>query len=498
MAEHESSGGAVRELLAIFGFGVDTKELKEGESKLDSFLDHVKEIGEGIAGAFAVEKIYEWAETQIRAITEIEHASAKLGISAEKIQEFQYAAGQATIASEDFLDALGKLQVNQAKGAEGAKEQSEAFAKLHVQLKEGGKLKDVDQLYGDVAESISKISEPAKQAELAVAVFGKTGRNMLPILKQGREGVEKLRAEFRELGGGYTERAIRASKSLDTQITKNALSMKSLRGVIFEQLAPATEWILSGIMSLTNWFRKFVDNTEAVTATLAVLGAAAAAFAIRFALANLPIIVMVVAIGLLIGVVDDLIVLFKGGKSVIGDVLDALFGQGASTALVKELRDTWAEIVEDFDRIMKHLPSLNAATYGLRKLLGASTTVRDGQYQDTPEDAPRTATGEKVNYKNFHFVRNKKGQQVAAEIAPEDYAPPGRVYGASTPRPAAVDAQGKAIEIHSPVTINVDGTGHNTKELAAEVGRQVSEHRQRANVTAARSLQRVNPQGKGG
>src|ERR1700753_3124525 len=99
MAEEEGSsegGGVVRELLAIFGFKVEEKGLKEGENQLEEFLEKAKGFAEGVAAVFAVDEIYEWAEAQVKAIGDIEHAASKLGVTTEQVQEYQYVANQAS------------------------------------------------------------------------------------------------------------------------------------------------------------------------------------------------------------------------------------------------------------------------------------------------------------------------------------------------------------------------------------------------------------------
>ncbi len=343
----EGKGGAIRELLAVFGFQVDTEGLREGENRLSEFFEKVKSIGEGIAAAFAVEKIVEFAETNVRAMTSIEHAASRLGISAEKVQEFQFAARSMGMEAESLLNLMGRMQISQQAAAKGSGQAGQAFSAMGVKVRDtNGHMKSADELFLDVADGISKQTDASKQAALATQIFGRQGRELLPFLKEGRKGVEELGEEFKKLGGGYTEKSIEQSKQFEKQSARLGLAWTGLKNIILNALLPPLTWIFNKISSGVGWLRQITDGTHVFEIALGALAAVAIAFAAPMIAAAAPVLLLVAAMAGLVLLIDDIIGLFEGKDSLIGDGIDKLFGEGAHLDVVKSLKSYWGDIAE--------------------------------------------------------------------------------------------------------------------------------------------------------
>lgn len=355
MAE-EASGGALRELLAVFGFGVDTKELEKGKDKLGEFLETLKGVAEKVLAAFAVEQIYEFAEGQARAMNAIERTGAQLGITTDRVQEFQFAAKSLGLEADALLNSMGRLQVSQQAAAQGSGVQSKAFHQLGVNVKDAsGHFKGADALMLDVADGISKMQDPSQQAAAAVTLFGRSGRELLPFLKQGKDGVEDYFKTFKELGGGYDEGALKAGKEFDKQSAKTNLTLTALKNTIAKALLPIVTAISKGVQVVSKWFNSLVKNSNLLQAALIGLTAVAGAFAVSMAIAFAPILLAAAGVAFLIAVIDDLYTFLTGGDSEIGYLIDKIFGEGAQVSAVKAIKDAWEGVKETFKSLVPHV-----------------------------------------------------------------------------------------------------------------------------------------------
>lgn len=351
----EGGGGVLRQLLAVFGFSVDVKELKKGENELEGFFDSIKKLAAGIAGVFVAHEIVEFAESGVHAMSEIEHASQRLGISTDRVQEFQFAAKELGLDADALTRSMGRLQVSQQAAAKGSQQSASAFSAMGVDVHAaGGKFKSADELMLDVADGIAKQTDASKQAAMATQLFGRSGRELLPFLKEGRKGVEELAEDFKALGGGYTEAAIEKSKAFEKQSARLGLAFTGLKSTILGALLPVITRIVSGITAAVGWLRKLSENSNAVRASMLTLGAVASVFAIQMAVAFAPLLLMAAAIGAVVLAVDEIITTFQGGDSLIRDGIDAVFGKGATTDTVKAIRDYWGDI-HQFLRDIKDL-----------------------------------------------------------------------------------------------------------------------------------------------
>jgi hypothetical protein len=356
MAEHESGGegGVLRELLAVFGFGVEEKELEKGKNKLDEFLDKVKEVGEALLAAFAVDEIYEFAEAQAQAMSAIEHTASQLGITTERVQELRFAAKAAGEDADALLRGMSRLQVTQQAAAQGSEEAAKGFRAVGLSASE---LKGIgaDEMILRVADGLEKIKDPSKRAAAATALFGRQGRELIPVLGEGREGLEGYIKLYHDLGGGYDEAAFKAGKAFETQSARTNLVLTALKNTIAKALLPVVTAFSHGVERVVKWFNDMAKSSHIVEAALVALGAAGAAFAIEMAIAEAPLLAMTALIAGLVLAIDDLYTFLTGGESEIGDVIDKIFGKDAQVDALNQIRDGWRSITETFRELWPYV-----------------------------------------------------------------------------------------------------------------------------------------------
>ena len=63
-----------------------------------------------------------------------------------------------------------------------------------------GQLKDSEDLFMEVARALSLETNETKKAALAQEIFGRSGQAMLPMLRDGEEGLLALMEEAKRLG----------------------------------------------------------------------------------------------------------------------------------------------------------------------------------------------------------------------------------------------------------------------------------------------------------
>lgn len=128
-------------------------------------------------------------------------------------------------------------------------------------------------------------------------------------------------------------------------MNRQRVAMDGLRATIATALLPM---LTEGARKTREWMVAFlgaVRQSEFVRAALLVLGAVAAAVAIKVLIAWAPVLLLLAKIALIVAaiilVVDDLLVLFRGGDSAIGRFFDSMVGVGASRNFVLALKEAW-------------------------------------------------------------------------------------------------------------------------------------------------------------
>jgi hypothetical protein len=182
--------------------------LAEGAGKVGVFGAALKALGPaglvaaGAIGAvgLATEKFLETTEHAIDAGAEIAKTSKELGVSSTFLQEFHYAAKQSDIdigAADEALKGLNESLGAVNAGLPRAKGAWAAFHALGFSKEDLKQYHNAGELFAVLSDRIMKMGTDAEKAALAK----KLGMaQLLPMLKEGQEGFNKMAQRARELG----------------------------------------------------------------------------------------------------------------------------------------------------------------------------------------------------------------------------------------------------------------------------------------------------------
>lgn len=170
--------------------------------KLHTSFKSLAAVGVASLGAaFSVDVLANFARNALETGSALSEMSEQLGVSVEDLQRFTFLGEQAGISAEEMQKALQKLTRTVGEATAGNKKASGAFAELGINIKNAdGSLKSTGALFAEIAGGLEKIPDPANRARIEVALFGKAGQQLAPLLNQGAGGIAKLSAEYDKLG----------------------------------------------------------------------------------------------------------------------------------------------------------------------------------------------------------------------------------------------------------------------------------------------------------
>lgn len=318
----------------------------------------------GFLGLFAAHELLHFSHELTDLGVNLELTSQKLGISKDAVQQLQYAASLKSIDKSQLGVGLRFLQVNAVKAAAGTKASAAAFAALGVKAKGAdGKIRPVDELFGDVAEGLTKITDPAKQTAIAVQLFGRSGQTLLPLLKEGKKGLEEFKEEAIALGGGLDETFVENAEKYEHATKQFEFAFLGVKNVIGNFLLPIMTKLAQGFTYLVGKFTEIRKHTKLWETAIAVglvvaLGKAvmwmralgwAATWAWIKSVAGFLLMAAVIA-GVVI-VLEDLYQTMTGGKGMIGLWLDEWKGLGSTSEFLKTMAaglETIKQTLTDF------------------------------------------------------------------------------------------------------------------------------------------------------
>ncbi len=149
--------------------------------------------------------------------------SNKTGLSTETLQRMQFVGKQSGTEMSVFADAAFKMGVNISEGTKKARDGAESLGLSWTALR--GASPDVQ--FDMVVQALEKMEDPQKRNAAAVALFGKTAKDILPAIVDGYTQVAKAAT----IAGDAQVRAIdRESDAWDAWKTAQVTSLTQLLG----------------------------------------------------------------------------------------------------------------------------------------------------------------------------------------------------------------------------------------------------------------------------
>lgn len=463
---------ALREVFARFTTQFNGTALRRGNAqvqgltgRLSGAIGSIRAMGAAFAGLAIVQIIRSWISAaqdfvdSMRSVgDELDKTSRVIGISSAELQEWRHAANLSGVEASSFSQGLVRLQNNMRNSLiTPTSSAALAFQRLGVDLRDGeGQLRNVSDVLTDMADPLANLQSDSERVAILTALMGRSGARMGPLFEQGRAGVEAMRGELEQLGGGASQEMIEQAARLTDEQARLDLSLLSLKSRIAVLLLPA---ISDTIQAFTGWVAQLSQNERFIRFLQAALITLAGIFvivAIITAPAWLPILLIVVAvtaaIAFLILVVEDLITWFEGGNSVIGQFVDALL-EMAGISMV-EVRN---EIQSVFDALTNGYNAI-AEAVGLPTISTGPANVDTSRAGPKREGASSTAaplTG------GARFLQQLR-------VAGAGTRAPGAASSITSPAFARNNPGGVRSVTNAP-TFNISGADPET--IAAEVGR---------------------------
>lgn len=252
----------VEELVSVLGLEIGANAL----ATLAKFKDAVTG---GLAGLAGIGGVAAGAFIGVVASVahlgdEIVNTSEKLGVAADVLQELRYAADQSDVSFESLTTGLKFLSKNAAEAAQGNEEAMKSFAGISLRNGEGG-LKTADQLLNDIIADFENTKDPIEQSRLAMKRFGKSGLDLVPMLKQGPEAIKAFIADAHDLGVVLDKETLEASDAFDRSLKRLTSSFLGLRNTLG---APFVRLFADGMNAAANKVKTFQPHVKKLVAAI--------------------------------------------------------------------------------------------------------------------------------------------------------------------------------------------------------------------------------------
>src|SRR5262245_36394063 len=194
-------------LRVVLGADTGTFEdgLKRAQSSLATFGKNVATIAAGIGLERIIEKSVELAVHAVKEgfqrIDAIGKEAQKTGIGVEAFSGLILSAELADVSMQTLSTSLGKLSKNMVETSQGTGEAQKTFEALGISVTNtDGTLKTADKVLIELADKFAKSSDGAIKTAAAIALLGRSGKELIPFLNADAEGLEEMRETAERMG----------------------------------------------------------------------------------------------------------------------------------------------------------------------------------------------------------------------------------------------------------------------------------------------------------
>ena len=240
----------------------------------------------------------------------------RTGLSVEALSEMQFVASQSGTSIETLETGFRRMQRSIYDAGRGLSTQTDALADLGLKYKDLNGLAPEEQ-FKVLADAISKVEDPTRRAALAQAMFGRAGTQLIPMMADGAEGIEKLQEEARRLGQTMSGKDAKAAEDFTDAMDKLWKTVKMGVFHIGAALAPtlqaAAEKLAEVVAKISAWIksnRELIVIVAKVATGILAAGVGIAIFG-----------TIISGLGSVIGGVISVITAFGVALKIVGTVL---------------------------------------------------------------------------------------------------------------------------------------------------------------------------------
>lgn len=175
------------------------------------------------------------------------------GISAEKLQEYQYAAELMDVSVETITDSQTKLIRSMQDAQQGTEAQIDVFNRLGVSYQNtDGTLRNAQDVYWDVVDSLGQMTNETERDAAAMELLGRSARDLNPLIEAGSERMEALAKEAHNVGYVLNEEQLNALGAVDDAMQRFTNTTDAAKNKLSAEFAPYLEESTENLTDFVN------------------------------------------------------------------------------------------------------------------------------------------------------------------------------------------------------------------------------------------------------
>lgn len=245
------------------------KKLEEAKKKLGEYAKAAEEKAAkalkalAAAAAGAVTAVSALVLKAGSAADELSDMSKVTGLSTTQLQKYDYTAKMAGTTLETITGAQTKLTKQMAAAKDESSAAAKKFDALGVSVKgANGELRSSDDVFVDVIDALGKIDNEAERDAAAMDIFGKSAKDLNPLILEGADGLREYAKQAEELGVIVSEDNVAALADMQGKVKEVTAQFDALKQNLAAKFAPIAKEVLEKVQKVIQTVAKQLDSPK--------------------------------------------------------------------------------------------------------------------------------------------------------------------------------------------------------------------------------------------
>jgi len=236
----------------------------QSNKNLSSTTKHFSALSKAAAGFLPALSAGVLIQQTRRVVAELDAIGKKadqIGITTDALQELRSVAESAGVSQGSLDSSLERFSKRLGEAEMGMGAAKRALEELNLSASELNDM-GLDAALSVIADKMSLITDPTERAALAAALFGREGVAMVNLLREGSEGMDRMRKQARELGIVVDEELIRSAEDAQTQLDLMSRVINANLSTALISLAPLLVGTAEKVASLSRGIANFISQAQ--------------------------------------------------------------------------------------------------------------------------------------------------------------------------------------------------------------------------------------------
>ena len=217
------------------------KAQRELEKRAKEIEKTAKRVGAAVGTALVAggALVANQLKNTINQMDELSKAAQRASLPTEEFSKLAYAGELADVSIQDLQASLGRLAKAQADAEKSTSTQGRIFDALGISTKNAeGNLRSTYEVFLDFADAFQEYQGSPEIVAAGLNIFGRSFQNLIPLLKDGSEGLKAAGIEAEQLGLVLSTEAGQQAEQFNDDLTRLKSSLTGLWREVAAQVLP--------------------------------------------------------------------------------------------------------------------------------------------------------------------------------------------------------------------------------------------------------------------